>query len=344
MKKISVIIPVYNVEKYLEKCLESVISQSYDNLEIICVNDGSTDSSLKILEKFAQRDARIIIIDNPSGGVSAARNSGLDVATGDFISFIDSDDWIEPGTYEILSKHLDRADVIVFGINAVGNTSGFRRKIDNNYYKIKFSGFKYLSDDERLNIDVSLCNKIFKHSIIKEYNLRLPVCKHYEDCAFYWQYMLTCSSAYFEEAKLYNYFRHEDSIMANTFNLSSNKVLDHLLITEDIYNFMVENDMYNTNRKLFVKIFEKCFRFCLNHQSKDKYLNVLELAESLIKKFDIDDSDGFFIKNLKDHKYYKISTHYYSLKQRLFSIVRTPARIVISVLGLKLSIKIPNFT
>ncbi len=101
-EKISVIIPVYNVEAYLERCLRSVAENTYRNLEIICVNDGSTDGCAAILEKFAGQDERVQVITQENGGLSAARNSGMKVATGDFIAFIDSDDWIHPQYFEAL--------------------------------------------------------------------------------------------------------------------------------------------------------------------------------------------------------------------------------------------------
>ena len=102
MKKISVIITIYNVEIYLERCLSSVINSTYENLEIICVNDGSTDHSIDILHKYKSIDERVIIIDKENRGLSSARNAGLDIATGEYISFIDSDDWVHSRFFEIL--------------------------------------------------------------------------------------------------------------------------------------------------------------------------------------------------------------------------------------------------
>ena len=91
-EKISVIVPVYNVEPYLERCLDSIIQNTYRNLEIICVNDGSTDNCGAILDRYAEQDDRFVVIHKENGGLSSARNSGMDVATGEFIAFIDSDD------------------------------------------------------------------------------------------------------------------------------------------------------------------------------------------------------------------------------------------------------------
>ena len=109
-EKISVIIPVYNVEAYLERCLNTVCGQSYKNLEIILVDDGSTDNCLQICEEFAERDDRIKVIHQSNQGVSAARNTGLDAATGDYIAFVDSDDYIHPEMYERLYSLLKKHD------------------------------------------------------------------------------------------------------------------------------------------------------------------------------------------------------------------------------------------
>ena len=100
MELISVIVPVYNVESYLEKCIESIQNQSYKSLEIILVNDGSTDSSGDICDKYAAHDKRIKVIHKKNGGLSSARNAGLEVANGDYIAFVDSDDYIEITMYE----------------------------------------------------------------------------------------------------------------------------------------------------------------------------------------------------------------------------------------------------
>ena len=102
MVKISIIVPVYNVEKYLPECLESLIHQTLKDIEIICINDGSTDNSLSILKDYAKKDSRIRIINKENWGISAARNSGINTAMGDFLSFIDSDDWIDLDFFENL--------------------------------------------------------------------------------------------------------------------------------------------------------------------------------------------------------------------------------------------------
>ena len=119
MPLVSVVIPVYNVEKYLNQCLDSVISQTLTDIEIICVNDSSTDGSLNILEEYAKRDERIKVVTQPNGGAGAARNRGLSMASGKYLSFLDSDDFFEPDMHELAYKKAekDKADFVVFNSN-----------------------------------------------------------------------------------------------------------------------------------------------------------------------------------------------------------------------------------
>ena len=116
--KLTVILPVYNVEKYVAKTLDSIILQTYKNLEIICVNDGSTDNSLEILKQYAEKDSRIKIIDQANRGLSGARNVAMEVMTGDYFTFMDSDDWIQLGAYQkamdIIKQEERPIDIIVW--------------------------------------------------------------------------------------------------------------------------------------------------------------------------------------------------------------------------------------
>ena len=116
--KVSVIIPIYNQEKYLRECLETVLLQNLQEIEVICVNDGSTDESLSILKEYAKRDDRIVVVSQENKGVSAARNVGIEIAKGEYISFIDSDDWVAPNFIEKLYETAvkNNADISACGI------------------------------------------------------------------------------------------------------------------------------------------------------------------------------------------------------------------------------------
>lgn len=121
MPRFSIIIPVYNVESYLRECLDSVLGQTFTDWEAICVNDGSTDGSAAILDDYARRDKRFLIIAQPNGGLSAARNTGLAAATGEYMLFLDSDDWMEPTMLKQLAHHCNSTDMLCFACRRTDN-------------------------------------------------------------------------------------------------------------------------------------------------------------------------------------------------------------------------------
>lgn len=184
MAKVSIIVPVYNVEKYLRKCLDSLINQTLKEIEIICVNDGSKDNSPKILEEYAKKDNRIIVINQENAGLSVARNSGIDIAKGEYIGFVDSDDWIDLDYYEKLyySATSNDTDIAVGGIIRV---TGIKKK--------KFLNFEKETLTDNANLKFELCdvpeksyvwNKIYKTEKLKEIGLEFEKGIFYEDCIF----------------------------------------------------------------------------------------------------------------------------------------------------------------
>ena len=172
MKKISVIIPVYGVEKYIRKCLESVVNQTYKNLEIIVVNDGTKDNSMEIVKEYLE-DKRIVIINKENGGISSARNAGLKIATGDYISFVDSDDWLELDLYKKLMIDLNDEDIIIFNYKVIDNKNlkVLKEKKFFNYNRSlktkRNMGGEYLFD-----IEPYVWNKLFKRKFIEDYKYK----------------------------------------------------------------------------------------------------------------------------------------------------------------------------
>lgn len=181
MRKISVIIPVYNVEKYLIDCLESVVSQTYKNLEIIIVNDGSTDCSGDISDEYEKKDERIRVVHQKNMGLSGARNTGIDMATGEYITFLDSDDYLEIDILEKLVKILEKnkSDIAVAGIN-------FCDEQGKTLYEQKSKGIKkYVGKNQLYNlltsneINTMAWGKLYRISLFKD--LRYPLHKYHED-------------------------------------------------------------------------------------------------------------------------------------------------------------------
>ena len=196
MKKpeISVIVPVYNVEKYLRQCLDSILNQTFSNIEIICVNDGTKDNSRRILEEYQKIDKRIKIIDKKNGGLSSARNAGLKVAEGEFISFIDSDDWVDHTMLEKLYNNMIKLDTDI-SICAVHQFDEQKQKIDdsNPYYTLgyfdeTFDNRVFSYKDVRdfiMDICVMAWNKLYRKSLIEKCAAEFPDGKIFEDGPFF---------------------------------------------------------------------------------------------------------------------------------------------------------------
>lgn len=180
---ISIIVPVYNVQNYLDKCIESILNQSYENLEIILVDDGSTDLSGKKCDNYRAFDSRIHVIHKSNGGLSSARNAGLDAAKGDYVGFIDSDDYIAPDFYESLLKISDNPNTIACSrIVRVDETGAvFQRTYDHDKAEIT-SISEYIRELLLHTGDVSVCSKLFPRSLIGKH--RFDETKLNEDLLF----------------------------------------------------------------------------------------------------------------------------------------------------------------
>lgn len=187
MKKLSVIIPVYNVEEYLEECLNSVCNQTLTDIEIICVNDGATDNSGEILHTFAKKDKRIQVIEQENAGLSAARNTGLKYATGEYITFLDSDDWISLDYYETLYKSAKENDADI----AVGNVLNYINAAKMSFshaFKYSFTDTKHIiteyQDKQMLLQSCVVWHKLYKRSLIFDNRLQFYHGKMVEDFPF----------------------------------------------------------------------------------------------------------------------------------------------------------------
>lgn len=183
--KISVIIPVYNVEKYLKQCLDSVISQSYSNLEIILINDGSNDSSLSICREYEIIDERVVVINKKNGGLSDARNVGLDIATGNYIFFLDSDDFLDKKLLELLINQFSLFDIDIAMCSFTSFTDGtsdaklpINKKCKSHIYRNKDESLKALYSKKN-NINNVVWNKLYKKNLFD--TIRFPVGKINED-------------------------------------------------------------------------------------------------------------------------------------------------------------------
>ena len=218
---ISVIVPVYKVEPYIRKCVDSVISQTYQRIEVILVDDGSPDNCGAICDEYARNDVRISVIHKNNGGLSSARNAALDVATGDYLMFVDSDDWVEPDFCETALKLAleNNVQMVAFMFNNVfeGRDHTITEKRPAVFRK---TGYMDASEAVKHLIfrNTSLanyvCNKLFKRSLFD--GVKFPEGKLFEDQAITYLMMLRAGRIYVSNAVLYNYLQHPGSITATT--------------------------------------------------------------------------------------------------------------------------------
>lgn len=260
MVKISVIIPVYNVEKYLKECLESVINQTFRDIEIICVNDGSTDKSLEILEEYEKKDSRINIISQINQGIGSARNTGINHAKGEYIYFADSDDYLNLTAFEQLNnKYLNKnPDFVMFKVENFYEET--KEIIDDDYYSMPFlkqkvgqNHFKY-DDIKEFAVDLCVCPyaSIFNHEFIDE--IRFPEGLLFEDNVFFTKALFKADKIYFYDEFLYHRRKHYNS----TTTPISIKSLDTIEITNMLFDLCNEYG-YHHEKKLYYRIFNNIY-------------------------------------------------------------------------------------
>lgn len=220
MEKVSVIIPIYNVEQYLERCVESVRKQSYQNLEIILVDDGSPDQCSQICEDYKKKDRRIKVVHKNNGGLSSARNKGIEVAEGSYVCFVDSDDWIENRHVEDMMSliYKDKYAWIVTGLSIDFVYDRISNKIRSQVPMKECrtsEGLGYLLQDELFN---SSCNKLYSRKLIQNSGLKFEVgSEPMEDFIFNCQYARNVQTIIQNSATSYHYMRQDGVSMTNVY-------------------------------------------------------------------------------------------------------------------------------
>lgn len=297
-KKVSIIVPIYNVEKYLKRCIDSILKQTYKELEIILVDDGSTDSSGLICEEYKENENRIKVIHKNNGGLSSARNAGLDIATGAYLTFIDSDDWIAENHIEQIMNALEAksADIAVCGIVVIdGKTSNVYKSVDNI---CEFTSYDAI--DNILmggSIDVSACNKVYKNEVFN--NVRYPEGENNEDAAVIIDILSKVKKIVQIPDNSYYYYQRKGSISKTP-------------ILKDYYNQMKHAE----------DIYQKCIRISMLFSEKAKYYvfnQILSILKLMIKRKQVfeykRDYISFIIKmNEYETKHFKAQL---SIKRKL---------------------------
>ena len=321
MAVISVIIPIYNVEKYLKVCLNSVINQTFKDIEIICADDGSTDNSLKILREYANLDSRIIVISKQNEGAGAARNTGMDIAKGEYLYFLDSDDFLLPDALEKMYNKIIKtnADICVF--------KNFRLNNLTETFEICHweNNIKYIPQKEIFNkndipenfftfCNITVWTKLYKHSFLKENNVRF-------------QNIKTCNDVLFNYVSL-------SCAKSITF-------LNEMLVVHRIKH----SECLTQNRKKYINSIYLAFSELEKELKKRNFFEELETTFEKRKnscyKYEISQLDHIWLKMYYSFKFYNKSYLFKkicrNIVSNIFSIKNKDIHKIIKILGIKFS-------
>ncbi|AJA46769.1 putative glycosyltransferase EpsJ [Clostridium pasteurianum DSM 525 = ATCC 6013] len=253
MVKISVIVPVYNVEQYLEQCLTSIVNQTMKDIEIIAVNDGSTDNSLNIIKEFAGKYSNLVLLDKENGGLSSARNFGMEHAKGEFISFVDSDDFIEENMledlYNLAKKH--EADMVVSKIKLYEGSKVTSIIPKAQYTKNILNREEAISEFLKTNITGHAWNKLYRRELFHIGHIKYPEGLLYEDIPTTLQLIAMGKKIVLTEDSFYYYRQRENAI---TKKISYKAVKDHFAVIEFVDNYIKKLDL-DKNTKFYLKEF-----------------------------------------------------------------------------------------
>ena len=289
---ISIIVPVYNAEKHLDKCINSILNQTFRDFELILVNDGSTDNSKVICENYSRKDKRVKVISKKNEGVSIARNKGIDVARGKYIMFADSDDWINRDMMENMFKGIQSVDLVVCGTNIISNEKVETSNLVNKLALDKKSTgqcIKYIIDEVQHRC---VWNKIYKTQIIKDNNLKFfDDVKCGEDSIFNFMYFEKINSIKVISEAYYNYNR----IVEDSINLRylpdrvkyENLMLNHLISMLKQFNIYQDNEVLLNNYQ-----FEGIFMSLSSINHKECKMNIYrryKFIYEMIHKFNFYD-------------------------------------------------------
>lgn len=290
---ISIIVPVYNVEKYLKRCIDSILKQTFTDFELILVDDGSTDASGILCDKCAEQDRRIRVLHKKNGGASSARNCGLDIAAGEYIAFVDSDDWVEPCMYECLYRIMKENEAQMAGCRM----RIVRRKVKKIVQPIpetEILGRKELLDRFfRIDgvVDCGVWGKIISKKLLDNY--RFIEGRMNEDIESGFYLAVNCHRAVYTNMIYYNYFKNRDGVTNSRF---SEKKLDLLYIWDGLREqVMSQAPEYSREYELNCKRSRFTLLAKMYLDGYDKNSSVMKITKQKLKK-EVRDSFGELMK------------------------------------------------
>lgn len=321
MTKVSIIVPVYNVEKYVKKCIKSLMNQTLKEIEIIVVDDGSTDNSISIIEKVAKDDERIKIFHKENGGLSDARNYGLKKAKGKYIAFLDSDDYVKSDLYQKMYEKAkkEKSDMVEC------NFFWAYPKDDSNNSLKKDIGEKYSNQIEMMEkARVVAWNKLYKKEIIDNVGAIFPKGLRYEDIEFFYKLIPYIENVSFVKQPMIYYVQRKESI-ANTQNEKTNDIFE---VFENVFKYYKENQFYDKYKEVLEYTYARillCSSFKRIVKIKDKQVKSELLNKtwvSLNEKFPYWKNNKILNTNLNKKKRYMLSMNRitYRIYAKVFGI------------------------
>lgn len=285
MSKLAVIVPIYNVEPYIEQCINSLTTQTMRDIEIICVDDRGTDKSMEIVKRLAKTDERIKVIHNKqNSGLSESRNNGVRACDAEYIMFCDSDDWFANDMCEKMYNAItaDGADIAICGTEVIYEADFDKKSGDDNYFAVRHNGT--INNDPEIMRWYAVCawNKIYKRAIMTEHDVWFPKGLKYEDEFFFPAYLNWVDKVAFVPEKLYKYRRRAGSIMSIAFNPTKQKLdIDNLKIAFAYFEYAKHNDCLDKDR-FWIQIFDKMLKCALARNTEDKHQTIYDTANEFI--------------------------------------------------------------
>lgn len=310
--KFSIIVPIYNSSKYLHECLQSIISQSFKNYEIILIDDGSTDNSLSICKEYKKKFNNIIIKSKKNGGVSSARNVGIGLSRGKYLIFVDSDDIMSSDMLSVVNDNIDNNDLLVFGYFKKYLNKSKKFNSNNNYNLFEKKNLIYTDE----NVSGYLWNKVFKKSILVENMILFDTNIHYsEDLLFINEYLKYTNSIYFETKALYQYRMRKNSVTYDFYNEKNLSILKSLniVINENIDNKVV----YNQLSYDYVKSYYRLRKIIKKTNYQDVNFDILNLEKKIMLNRNFKEKILFFLSKYC-FSIYKIIKKIKNSKDKLF--------------------------
>lgn len=281
---VSIIVPVYNVENYLHDCLNSLLSQTYENIEIICIDDASTDNSYDILKYFSKKDNRVKIIKNKENiGLGASRNIGLQEASGKYIQFLDSDDWLDYNSIEICYKNAEKYQLDFLMFKLINYDHDNNRFYKTNYYSMEYMkkwfnkpfSITDLSANTIFRLPNSACNKFFLKNFLLENNITFPEGLIHEDNPVYFKAMFSSDKIMILDNYFYNRRIRSNSITIKT----DESLMDVMEITEEVLDYFISKKFYESYKKNiinYVVFVIKSKFYLIDEKFKDSYFKIMK--------------------------------------------------------------------